>query len=415
MAATHHDVVIVGGGIAGGALATVLGRAGKDVLVLEKTTEYRDVVRGEWIAPWGIVEAKRIGIFDELKERAGGHWNTRHVEFGDGIDPAEAEATAMPLGLLPGIPGPCCFGHPMACNVLNAMAREAGVKVLRGVSDVAVHPGASPSVTYRHDGGSHTAQGRIVVGADGRNGVVRQQLGIELQRGPQHHLFSGMLVEGAEGWPEDLQTMGTQGDVQFLAFPQGQGRVRIYMSWPNEQPHRLSGEKGPQEFLDTFRKLHTVPYASAFANAKPAGPCNAFPNSDTWTDTTYAEGVVLVGDSAGCNDPIIGQGLSITMRDVRTVSEALLGNEDWDTGKLFEEYAAERRERLRRLRFCAEMDALIHAEFGEAALKRRLAVRQKRRSDPAFLLAMAGVMIGPEMLPPEAFDEAVRESVLALG
>jgi menaquinone-9 beta-reductase len=34
--------------------------------------------------------------------------------------------------------------------------------------------------------------------------------------------------------------------------------------------------------------------------------------------------VVLVGDAAGHNDPIIGQGLSIALRDVRLVGEAIL-------------------------------------------------------------------------------------------
>lgn len=48
------DAVIVGSGIAGGGLATVLARAGKSVLLLEKSTVYRDQVRGEppsWSGP----------------------------------------------------------------------------------------------------------------------------------------------------------------------------------------------------------------------------------------------------------------------------------------------------------------------------------------------------------------------------
>ena len=41
------DVIVVGGGIAGSALAGVLAGAGVDVLLLETVTEYRDRVRGE--------------------------------------------------------------------------------------------------------------------------------------------------------------------------------------------------------------------------------------------------------------------------------------------------------------------------------------------------------------------------------
>ena len=44
------DVAIVGGGIAGAALATVLARDGCEVLLLERQTSYRDKVRGEILA-----------------------------------------------------------------------------------------------------------------------------------------------------------------------------------------------------------------------------------------------------------------------------------------------------------------------------------------------------------------------------
>jgi squalene monooxygenase len=45
------DVVVVGAGIAGGALAAALVRGGKSVLVLERSTEYVDHVRGEYMHP----------------------------------------------------------------------------------------------------------------------------------------------------------------------------------------------------------------------------------------------------------------------------------------------------------------------------------------------------------------------------
>jgi choline dehydrogenase-like flavoprotein len=44
---------MVGGGIAGSALATVLAKAGASVIVLERSTEYRHRVRGEYMQPWG--------------------------------------------------------------------------------------------------------------------------------------------------------------------------------------------------------------------------------------------------------------------------------------------------------------------------------------------------------------------------
>ena len=56
------EVVIVGGGISAGALATALSRCGIAVLVLEKSRVHQDRVRGEFLATWGVGEAQELGI-----------------------------------------------------------------------------------------------------------------------------------------------------------------------------------------------------------------------------------------------------------------------------------------------------------------------------------------------------------------
>ncbi|HWO93950.1 MAG TPA: FAD-dependent monooxygenase, partial [Dehalococcoidia bacterium] len=71
-------------------------------------------------------------------------------------------------------------------------------------------------------------------------------------------------------------------------------------------------------------------------------------------------------------------------------------------------------ERMRRLRLCARLDAIVHAEFGDDAQRRREAVRRRRASDPGFMLCQAAVMIGPEKLPAEAFDERQEAELAAM-
>lgn len=408
---THVDVVIVGGGVGGGALATSLAAAGLDVLVLEKSTVYRDRVRGEWIAPWGVVELKRLGLYDTVCA-AGGHHLARHQTFEEDLPAAMSEMMELNLGVMvPDVPGPVCIGHPALCQLFIEQAAQAGAAVCRGVTDVRIALGQTPAVEYQHGGSAHRTSCRLIVGADGRGSQVRQQAGVELSRDPTHHLFAGMLVDGADGWPADLQVIGSEGDVHFLVFPQGGGRIRLYLGYATEQAKRFAGAQGPQAFLDAFR-LACVPRSEHLAAARPAGPCNSYPNEDTWTDVVCRPGLLLIGDAAGSNDPIIGQGLSITLRDVRLVRDALQAQRDWSPG-LFEPYAAERAERMRRLRFTASLIASLQNEFGPAARERRLRVRDLQMQDPTLALPLMSTLMGPDAIPAEVFEEPVRARLLA--
>ena len=409
--ANSYDVIIVGGGIGGGSLATVLARRGKSVLVLEKSTVYRDKVRGEWIAPWGVVELKQMGLYDDIIA-AGAHHVSRHVSYGDGIDPAQAEAGALPLGaLVPDIPGPLCFGHPASCDLWNATAIAAGATILRDVSETTIACGAAPTVTYTQGGTTTTARCKIIVGADGRGSTIRKQAGIEEHRDPNHHLFSGMLIEGADGWPDDLQALGAEGDVHYLVFPQGKGRARLYLGYASDQAQRLTGEGAQQRFLEAFR-LKSMPGSEHIANAKAVGPCHSYPNEDTWVDEPYSLGVVLIGDAAGHNDPIIGQGLSITYRDVRMVSDVLLAGDDWSPAA-FAAYGEERKERMRRLRFAAALQSMVENEFGPEAEERRQRAYKNRAADPTLMLPALATMMGPDKMPPMAFEPEIIEKTFA--
>ena len=399
-----YDAIIVGGGIAGSGLATVLARAGKSVLVLEKSSEFKDVVRGEWIAPWGVVEAKRSGLYDVLCG-ANDYHIPKHIEYGDGFDPAEGEARAINLALLPGVSGPLSVGHPQACQALFDTATAAGAKTLRGVGDVVTEKGTTGRVRYNLDGRNHEATARIIVGADGRGSVVRRQAGIDLRHDRTHHYFSGLLVEGAYGWPTEVETMGTEGDIQFFVFPQAPGRLRLYLSFGPDRKSWLAGEGSERRFLDAFR-LATVPNSESVANATIAGPCHTIPNHSTWVDSPVAPGIVLLGDAAGYNDPIIGQGLAISMRDIRIVSELMLGSDVWDAA-LFAPYVEERTERMRRLRIAASMDSIVHAEFGPEATARKLRIV----GNPTIAMARGASMVGPELLPAEAFSDEALEAV----
>ncbi len=407
--AMSHDVVIVGGGIGGSALAAVLADRGVDVLLLEQTEVFEDRVRGEWIAPWGVAETKRLGLYDVLMA-AGGHHLTRHVTYDESRSPEEAEARTLPLSIFaPDVPGPLCIGNPHHCQVLFDEAVRRGARGLRGARVTQITPGAAPSVSFEHDGQSHSVACRLIIGADGRTSAVREASGVTLHQDKPHHWFAGLLVENAHAWPDDLQAIGTEGDFGFLAFPQGEGRIRLYGGYGLEQRRRFSGPDGAQAFLEAFR-MGCSPMNAAIAEATPAGPLLSYLNNDSWTDEPFVQGVVLVGDAAGWNDPIVGLGLSITYRDVRIVSEIMAGG-DWSPAA-FAPYAEERAERMRRLRFAASITSTLDMEFGADAKARRRAHFERSAQDPSLGAHGFAVMGGPEMVPAEIFTPEHRARVL---
>ncbi|WP_214401836.1 FAD-dependent oxidoreductase [Pseudonocardia lacus] len=408
-----HDVVVVGGGIAGSALATVLARDGYDVLVLERQTSYRDKVRGETLLCWGVVELQRLGLEQVLLD-AGGCYATRMVPYDELLPPAHAEAAAAPLaGLLPGVPGALDVGHPEACEALATAAAGAGATVVRGVGDVEVVPGEEPVVRYEHDDVAYQVGCRLVVGADGRMSTVRRQLGIELQQCAPRTMGGGMLVDGLHDWPAGQMSLGTEGDVYYLMFPRAGGRARLYLMHDLAQRGRFAGPDREKAFLDAYQ-LSCIPGSAMFAAAEPAGPCVFYPMNDSWVDDPRAPGVVLIGDAAGWNDPIIGQGLSISLRDVRMVADVLRASTDRSPAA-FTPYVEERRERMRRLRISAEVVTALSATFTPQATARRAAYSAVFRTDPVLGGPRLATIVGPDQLPAEGFTRQNVERILAMG
>ena len=405
-----YDLIVVGGGIGGSALAAVMAQADAKVLLLEASEVYEDRVRGEWIAPWGVTEVKRLGLYDLLVS-AGGHHIETHISYDENRDPEAARATPAPLGVFaPGVPGPLCLGHPHHCQTLFDEAVRRGVDARRGVQVTAVVGGGTPAVSFRQGEQEITATARLLVGADGRTSMVRETLGIPLHQDAPHHMFAGLLVDGAPDWDAKVQAIGVEGDFSFLAFPQGSGRVRLYGSYALDQRRRFAGAEGPAAFLEAFR-MECSPDNVHLADARPIGPLLSYFNNDAWTDQPFAPGAVLVGDAGGWNDPIIGLGLSITYRDVRIVTDILKAESDW-AGADFTPYAQERAERLRRLRFTAALVSALEAEFGEAARARRDSLHERASLDPSLRAHSLAVMAGPEVLPPEIFTPEHRARVL---
>jgi 2-polyprenyl-6-methoxyphenol hydroxylase-like FAD-dependent oxidoreductase len=283
--------------------------------------------------------------------------------------------------------------------------------VVRGARDIKLSGGANPSVAYVVDGATNELQTSLVVGADGRASTVRKQTGITLERQEPVNYIAGLLLEDLDGVPDDHDVLAGEGDRMFVMFHQGNGRARAYVIPGLSGQHRFAGPDGVQHFLEACA-LSCYPWSEQVANATPAGPVGTYPGDDTWTATPYVDGVVLIGDAAGHNDPIIGQGLSIALRDARIVRDLVLDGAR--TPEAFAGYGAERFTRMERLRFIADVLSVSQAEDADNRDARRAFMLERMAAmDPEVMTILAGAFAGPETMPPEAVDPTLLDRIRA--
>lgn len=321
MGSYEFDLITVGGGLGGSALAKNMAESGVRVLVLEREGQFSDRVRGEWLAPWGVAEAQRIGVYDTLLEHCA-HELPNFDTVGIG-SPRDLRATT--LQHLPAL----AFHHPPMQDALIEAARSAGAEVWRGAAVREVRPGETPTVLVMRDGRFQEIKGRLVVCADGRSSMSRKWCGFSVRREQQKLLGAGLLFENL-ATSQDTFTFLLNPDLRRVAslVPIGTGRVRAYLMYGSSQIDRLQGAGDVSRFIDEC--LKTGLPRKTFAAARAVGPLASFDMTETWVEHPYRDGVVLIGDAAGSSDPTWGQGLSITTRDARELSERLRVTDDWD-------------------------------------------------------------------------------------
>jgi menaquinone-9 beta-reductase len=398
------DVVVVGGGIAGGSLAVALAREGLGVIVLEPTLEHPDRVQGENLMPWGVKEARILGVERVLID-AGAKVAAKWRQFAEGTgEPDELDMSKM----VDGIPGTLKLHHPEACEALLASASVHGANVVRGVRIFRVSPGRPAEVCY-DCGKERTVSAPLVVGADGRVSTVRRQAGIVVQRQQPVCLSSGLLVDGLQEVPDDFDVMALERDLLLALFHLGDGRARVYLFHGLSGRRRFAGRDAAQRFLDAC-DLSCLPWGRAIASGEVAGPCATYPGDDTWTEAPYAEGTVLIGDAAGYNDPVLGQGLAIALRDVRIVRDLVLAGAR--SSKDFAPYAQERSQRMRCLRLMADIIAVANIEDADNRAARRAYFAQVVAAQGSeFYPLLHGAFAGPETVPPGLLRPRFVESI----
>lgn len=371
-----HDVIVIGGGVGGASVAHALATAGVRVLVLEREERFRDRVRGDMVDPWGVAEARRLGLADGVLDRV----SVRIVTWRTTVAPLPGRDRDLP-STTPSGEAVLAFYHPEAQEALLLAAAAAGAEVLRGAVvegiENAAGPGLPATVTFRRRGRSRAetvtehATARLVVGADGRDSAVRGWAGFELQRDAPRLVLAGTVLHGLSAPVEEANVFfAPSAGLLAIVIPIGAGRHRVYGGYElNGGRLRLSGPSSLPRFLDLVARAGAP--VEWFEPAERAGPLTAFDGADRWVDAPYQGGVVLVGDAAASSDPSFGCGMALTLRDARVLTEALLAEDDW--ARACVRYAAEHDRYYGALHRITDWLTRVYRDTGPAAdaLRRR--------------------------------------------
>jgi 2-polyprenyl-6-methoxyphenol hydroxylase-like FAD-dependent oxidoreductase len=248
-------------------------------------------------------------------------------------------------------------------------AEVAGAKVWRKADVVAVRAGSKPEADILTDSGTTTVCARLIVAADGRESRLATLLGFERERDPPELITGGLQLAGKAPIDEALHfflhAVTGRGSILIQNRP---GSFRAYLLHHKDAlPRRLSGERdygaAVEQFIEIGIPRHWL------EGLKPHGAFASFDGAHRWISNPAQGNCVLIGDAAGASDPVWGNGLSRTLRDVRLLRDHLLGEQDWTRASTA--YAADHHDFFMRLRRAERLNAELHFAIGDAAEDRR--------------------------------------------
>ena len=215
--------------------------------------------------------------------------------------------------------------------------------------------------------------------------------------------MAGLLVENCSA-PEEIAHLYINSRLGRIVgiFPQGKGKARCYLGF-HADDQRYQGAADIARFIADSQTAGAQP--AFLAGVQPAGPLATFSGAQTWVEHPYRDGVALIGDAAAASDPTWGQGLGLTLRDVRVLRDQLQANSDWDAAG--HAYAHEHDRYTHVIHTVDNWMAEFHLETGREADARRARALPLIAQDPTR--APDHGFSGPEL----PFGEEVRRRFFA--
>jgi flavin-dependent dehydrogenase len=358
----QRDVVIVGGGPSGAALAIGLARRGRDVLVLERSPAWRWRACGVFTSPVTIRELAKLGL------SAG--------EIATVARPLPAMRVETPAGtrfrLTYGDDGSlwsAAVGLDRSAldSLLLERARDAGAEVRLGAAVRKLD--SDDGRIGLADGAS--IKGRVVVGADGIRSIVARAAGVDrkallpARTGLTFHVDD----PGSDASRDARMIVFDGGYVGLAPIPGGRVNVGIVVggrSWIE----RLRHDGAAAVVGDVLARIPAAADDPVdWGAARRCDPIEGAAPIGHRVSRCHGQGWLLIGDAAGFLDPFTGEGLHRALRSAALATDAIGAHLAGDTSAL----AAYDRSLTRRFRSKDAVSLLVQAFLGRPALFERAA------------------------------------------
>ncbi|OBF27809.1 pentachlorophenol monooxygenase [Mycobacterium sp. ACS1612] len=324
---TDTDVLVVGAGPSGLALAASLVTKGVSTTVVDRQAAGANTSRA------AVVNARTLEVLDDLDV------SRRLVK--EGIQAPrftirDGRRTLIPVDFS-GLP----TEYPYSLMVPQSTTERLLLDRLTELGGTVIRPKTLTAVAQDADGVSATfddgevIRARYLVGADGIHSIVREQAGIGFHGGEYQESFvlADVRLRGEAPTDEVILFWATAGMTVVAPLPGDIFRIVAPVVDAPEQPsaafiQQLLDERG----LGTGRMVVTeVVWGSRFRIHHRVA------------DTYRAGRLVLAGDAAHVHSPAGGQGMNLGIQDAVALADALAAVLDGAPERVLDEYSAARR------------------------------------------------------------------------
>lgn len=372
------DVIIVGAGPAGSALALQLAQQGCSVVLLDRARFPREKLCGDFLNPRCVALVEELGVAAAVRAKSS-PVNAMRVVAGGG----EFRA-AYPQGS----GGLAIRRSELDRLLLERACAATGVEFIEGArAEELLFDGQTVcGVRVRLQGQRIPLTARITVGADGRNSLVGHRLG--LLRLHRRHRKTALgtryeMAPLAAGMAEVFLGRRSYAIVNYLA--DGTANVSVVLDHQEFVAARQEDgglwQRAASRFPELWRRLREGWQAAPVETLGPLARCAR--------RVSFAGGL-LVGDAAGFYDPFTGEGVCAALECARIAAPVVrraLENGDVSARSL----CAYERQRKRLLGVRFRLQRVIQAVIGEPVAAGVLVRLLAERPEAARrLLALVG-------------------------